>query len=164
MEMSPGFEIPRASLAWLAKFPARMHTHSHLFPCSQTWSGNPSTSPGPCHSRLSDPGPPAWLASHTSLAGTLGCVQCSALDSGCSESALHPGPQTPREGGSETGAEGAPWCEEGMGCLLPLPVPTNCAPHPPSMRSGLCVSGCLELAPPLEASSALPSGVRRETS
>lgn len=139
MELSPGFEIPGASLAWLAKFPPRTHTHAHLFPCSQTRSGNPSTSSGPCHSRLPDPGPPAWLASRTSLAGTLGCVQCSALDRGCSESALHPGPRTPREGGSETGAEGAPWCEEGMGCLLLLPVPTNCTTPPKHEKWPLCL-------------------------
>ena len=35
MEMSPGFEIPGDSLAWLAKFPAHTcmctHTHTHTY-------------------------------------------------------------------------------------------------------------------------------------
>ena len=152
---------------WQNPLHTRMHAHAHLFPCSQTWSGNPSTLSGPLPLPSFSPRTTCLVGQPHFVGGDIWL--CSALDRGCSESALHPAPRTPHGGGSETGAEGAPWCEEGMGCLLLCPVPTNCAPPPlppqsTFLKSGLCVSGCLELASCLEADSALPSRERRETS
>lgn len=60
-------------------------------------------------SGLSDSGPPAWLATSTSLAGTLSCVHCSALDREVHLVCPAPRPaNSPRRGESGQGAEGAP--------------------------------------------------------